>query len=190
MLYAAVLKAARAPECLLSFLRPGKQLCCERAQDSTYKYFEVVLVDIAHTAIRKVCFRASCCLRTYAVCAARWWPGHRHITPHSSASAGAPVDRRASQAGPLTVLHGGAGPAHKLDCGPRAQAPRAARPDERREEVPRPSAPRACCQQDPPIAPRDVEAEPAAVAQALPLSAPAAVCGSVMFRAGYVLVRQ
>ena len=72
--------------------------------------------------------------------------------------------------GRLTLLRGAAGPAHKLDRGPRAQAPRAARPDERRQKVPRPSAPRARCQQDPPVAPRDVEAEPAAVAKAVPLS--------------------
>lgn len=32
--------------------RSRRFTCC--AQDSTYKYFEIILVDIAHTAIRKV----------------------------------------------------------------------------------------------------------------------------------------
>ncbi len=76
----------------------------------------------------------------------------------------------------LTLLVCLAGPAHQLDCEPGTQAPRAARPDERRKEVPRPAAPRPRGQQDPPVAPRDLEAQPAAVAQALPLSCVWCLC--------------
>lgn len=59
-----MLEPARAPERLV-FLQHVNQLCCGRGQDSTYKYFEVILVDIAHTAIRKVRFTTLRCLQSH-----------------------------------------------------------------------------------------------------------------------------
>ena len=47
-------------------MQHSKEVCYGRGQDSTYKYFEVILVDIAHTAIRKVCFTQWLCLQSHA----------------------------------------------------------------------------------------------------------------------------
>ena len=105
---------------------PG--LACLVAQDSTYKYFEVIFVDPQHTAIRNV-----------------------RAPPESCARARLASVVRALCADPACAC--ATGPAHQLDRGPGPQTPRDARSHLRRQEVPRPAQQGPREPQAPPVAP-------------------------------------
>ena len=102
--------------------------CRPVLQDSTYKYYEVILIDIAHKAIRQV-GTLSLPASQACMCALR---ARLPRAPRMQADSS----------------HGGpAGRARQLDREPCAQAPRAARADQRRQEVPRPAPQGSRCQQ-------------------------------------------
>jgi len=122
------------------------------AQDSTYKYFEIIFVDPAHNAVRNVrCSPLLCTLARVFFSGAH--PHFRHLTGRS----------------------------HQLDLRADAQAPRAARTHQRRQEVPRPAHQGPRESQAPPQPTRSLETEQHEGVHSLPLdgktlgSAPARV---------------
>lgn len=81
-----------------------------RLQDSTYKYFEVILVDIAHKVVREVRLKSHSMKDTSGRTAAAHVSDAIMLGQHAQ-----PL----SQNKP-TIF---AGPEDQLDCGPSAQAP-------------------------------------------------------------------
>jgi hypothetical protein len=132
-------------------------------QDSTYKYYEVVLVDPAHNAVRNVRF---------CFCLHASWHLQRRCVQHQSSHLQSHAQNMLHSGSTLAclslcsemksshhakVVH--AGPAHQLDLQPCTQAPRDAGGDECGAQIPWPARQGPLAHQVPPKPARRVAQE-------------------------------